>query len=133
MIEKILSGYATLFKTLLIVVLLATVCFAAGILIVWPLWKLAASHPDIYTIVFISFFTLIVLWVVGNRMLISFKKNPRSFLFSILRKLTLLCGAFLIITLILTWHRSAAFFVLCGTTALYGFLAFVISPDIQKG
>ena len=133
MIKKILSGYATLFKTLVIVVLLSAVCFATGILIVWPLWKLADSHPNLYTIVFTSCFTLIVLWIVGTRMHISFKKNPRSFLFSILRKLTLLCGACLIITLILTWHRSAAFFALCGTVALYGFLAFVISPNLPKG
>ena len=133
MIEKILSGYATILKTLVRVILLALVCFAAGFFVVWPLWKLADTHPNIYTIVFISVFSLILLWIFGTRMHLSFKKNPRAFLFSVLRKLTLLCGTIIIIMLILAWNRFAAIIALCITLALYGFLAFVISPEKSKG
>ncbi|HKL87012.1 MAG TPA: hypothetical protein VJ861_11830 [Treponemataceae bacterium] len=133
MIEKILVGYASLFKTLIRVLMLASVCFATGMLIVWPLWKLADSYPDMYTIVFTTFFSVIIIWIVGSRILISYKKDSRAFLFSFLRKLTIICGIFLIIILILSWHRSLAFIVLGATLALYGFLAFVVSPDKAKG
>jgi hypothetical protein len=130
-IKKILSGYTSIFLALLRFLTLMAICVGAGILVVWPLWKLADSDPNLYTLVFGIIAAAIVLFIAVTGMRRSFVRNRRRFVISAFRKLTIIAGIGVPVTLVLSWHRLAALVVLVAAIALYGFLAFAL--DIDKG
>lgn len=51
MIQKILTGYGRLFLTIIKILLLLAVCALCACILVLPLWKLATTQPEWYSII----------------------------------------------------------------------------------
>lgn len=124
MIKKILVGYASIFRSLGRFLLLMVVCIGIGFLIAYPLWKLADSNSELYTVLFCIIFGTILIIFIASRVRVAFKRNPHRFLFSLLRKSIVIAGICISVALVLAWHRIAALFAILGTIAVYGMIAF---------
>lgn len=124
MFRKILKGYITVLWAVFRFLLLLAVCVGAGAVIVWPLWKLADSNPSAYTLVFTLLFLAITGFIVGSRIRLSIRRDPRRFLLSLARKLTIIAGILIPVALVLARQRAAALIAFLAAFALYGFLAF---------
>jgi hypothetical protein len=132
MFKKIIDGYTIIIISLFRLVLLLGLCFFAGVLIVFPLWKLATARPDLYSLFFTLLFFALLLFLAVRLSLNSFRKNKKLFLFSLLRKATLFSGIFISVALVLNYQRLPAGLVLLGTIILYGFLAFGLSASAKS-
>jgi len=133
MFKKIIAGYAAVFLAVLRFSVLMAVCAVTGILIVWPLWLLADTNPSLYTLVFSLFAGSAAVFFAAVKIRAALRKDARRFFGSLARKLTLLAGIGTCMALVLSWHRLLAGAVLLVTLAVYGFLAFVLSPDSRPG
>ena len=129
MLKKIVAGYLTVIRTAFRFIVLMALCLGAGFVIVFPLWKLADTSPGLYTLVFAVLAGALGSWMIGRQMVRSFRRDPRHFLLSLFRKLTLAAGFVAAVFLVLAWKRTLAAAVVLATLALYGFLAFGIPDD----
>lgn len=132
MLKKIVKGYAAVLLAFLRFVALMIVCIGTGFIVVYPLWKLADTSPSTYTLVFILLFLAVLIYFAGNRIRLAFLHDGRRFLMSVLRKATILAGIGTGIALVLNYQRAAAGAVILASLAIYGFLAFVVSPNLKK-
>lgn len=132
MIRNILAGYRTVLFAVIRFMLLMAVCVGAGVLVVYPLWRLADSAPNVYTLVFSVALSAIVLFFAVSKAVPAFRRDPRKFVRSVVRKLVLCAGLVACVLLVLSWQRLAAVFVLLVTLALYGFLAFGMDSRNKK-
>jgi len=128
MFTKILRGYFGLLRAVAGFVLLLAVSVASGALIVWPLWRLADTNPSLYTVLFGFLFAAVVVFFVGGRVKQSFLRDPRAFFLSAARKAVVAAGIAVPVCLVLAHARVAALIALVVAFALYGFLAFGLSP-----
>jgi hypothetical protein len=131
MLRKILAGYGAIFGATFRFCLLLAVCLGTGVIVVLPLWTLASKKPDIYSAVFTILLLTVFLVVFFRLASKGFRTNPKAFMLSTLRKVTVICGLALSVYFILSWHRIIALFVLLATAAVYGFLAFGLQTDKQ--
>ena len=127
MIGKIIKGYLGVLRTTAGFLLLLAVCVCAGALIVWPLWRLADTDPSLYTVIFTVLLVTIVALLIFGRVRQSFIRDSRAFFLSLSRKLTVIAGIAVPVSLVLARSRFAALIALILAFALYGFLAFGLS------
>lgn len=132
MIRKILRGYSAVLGSTFRFVALIGVCIATGFLLVYPLWKLAVTRPDVYTLIFIIILSTVIVGILGITVKKAVSKNPKQFLLSLARKTVLAAGFIGIITLILSYERALALAVLIVTALVYGYLAFVLSSAARR-
>ncbi|HHU35858.1 MAG TPA: hypothetical protein GXZ47_01375 [Treponema sp.] len=131
MIQKILRGYSAVLGSTLRFVALIGVCVATGFLLVYPLWKLAVTRPDLYTLIFIFLLSAFIIGVFIMRVKKEASQNPKRFLLSLTRKAVLLAGLIGFVSLILSYERVLAFAALILTALVYGYLAFVLSSNTR--
>ncbi len=130
--EKIIKGYGEIFSGLLSFVVIAVSCVLVGFVISYPLWLLASNNASVYTISSLSFFACAVLFLFIRKILKEYKKSPRRLFISLAKKLTLIGGIVLFCYLILNFYKVLAILSVVLTLAIYGVLAFGISPDSRK-
>lgn len=126
MIKKILAGYSSVLVAVIRFVALMAICVGAGFLVVWPLWRLASADPAVYTVAFCVLALAVVALFAGSRIRLSFSRNPRHFVVSLLRKLVVIAGIAIPAWLVMSWRRLAAGIVLLAAIAVYGYLAFAL-------
>ncbi len=129
MIGTILRGYSAVLGSAIRFAALIGVCVGTGFLLVYPLWTLAVSRPDLYTLVFTTVLSAGIVLFFVLRARTSFKAGARSFLFGLARKAVLFSGVLAFVLLVLHYERTLAFISLLLTILLYGFIAFVLSPE----
>ena len=127
MLGKIVKGYLGVLRAASGFLLLLAVCVFAGALIVWPLWRLADTDPSLYTVIFTVLLVALVVMLVAGRLRQSFLRDSRAFFLSLFRKLTVIAGIAVPVSLVLARSRFAALIALILAFALYGFLAFGLS------
>ena len=127
--HKIAAGYKAFFFKVCTFVLLFGACLLFSFCIVFPLWLLATRYTQVYTgMALVLFFAAILIFIV-KRSIKSYKTCPRTFFYSLLKKLILLGGIILFLILLFTYHRILAVSVLILSLVLYGFVAFGFSED----
>ena len=127
MLGKIIKGYLGVLRAATGFLLLLAVCVCAGAFIVWPLWRLADTDPSLYTVIFTVLLAALVALLVFGRVRQSFLRDSRAFFLSLFRKLTVIAGIAVPVSLVLARARFAALIALILAFALYGFLAFGLS------
>ena len=132
MIGKILAGYRAAFASLFRFLALLAACVGSGFLIVYPLWRLADSNPSLYTLVFSILFFSLLAFIAAGRIRLSYSRDPSAFLRGLLRKAVLAAGLAASVVLVLEWKRALAGLALLATLAVYGFLAFGLSPSGKR-
>lgn len=129
MIGTILRGYGAVLGSAIRFAALIGVCIATGFLLVYPLWSLAVAKPDLYTLLFVALLATGAVAVFAIRAKKALRTSPGLFLFSLARKAVLATGVVVFILLVLRYERTLAFVSLIVTFFLYGFIAFVLSPE----
>ncbi len=129
---KILKGYGAIVSSLLSFVAIALSSVIVGFAISYPLWKLATTNANAYTIVALSFFFCAIIALVVKRVVKEYKKSPRRLFISLAKKITLIGGLVLFCVLILHYQKILAIVSIITTLAIYGVLAFGISTDSRK-
>lgn len=129
MIHKILHGYSAVLGSIVRFVALIGVCLCAGLLLVYPLWKLAVTRPDLYTLIFILLLSLLVVSLFVIRVKKEATQNPKRFVLSLTRKIVVLAGIIGFVSLIMSYKRVYAVATLILTALVYGYLAFVLSSN----
>lgn len=132
MIGKIIAGYRAALTSLFRFLVLLAACMGLGFLIVYPLWRLADTNPSLYTLVFSLLFFSLLAFILSGRIRLAFSRNPSGFLHGLARKAVLAGGLAASVLLVLEWKRALAALVLLATLALYGFLAFGLSPGARR-
>ncbi|MGP1530042.1 MAG: hypothetical protein ACTTI3_06850 [Treponema sp.] len=103
--------------------------FCASFLIVFPLWKLAVSYTKIYTIMSITFFSLIFLSWFVRICVKKYKRNPRTFFYNLIKKAVLIIGIVFFLFFLFRYQRSAAFAALAASIIVNVFLSFGFLED----
>ena len=132
MIGKILAGYRAALASLFRFLVLLAACAGFGFLIVYPLWRLADSNPSLYTLVFSILFLSLLAFIAVGRIRLSLSRDPSAFFRAVLRKAVLAAGLATSVILVLDWKRALAGLALLVTLAVYGFLAFGLSPSAKR-
>ncbi len=129
---KILRGYGAVVSSLLSFVLIALSCVLVGLAISYPLWLIATTSANTYTILSLSLFGCAIIGLLVSRIVKGYKKSPRRLFISLARKITLIGGIVLFCVLILNFHKVLAIASIILTLIIYGILAFGISHDSRK-
>lgn len=124
MVIRILKGYLSMVGALGRFALLSAVCVGGGLAIVYPLWLLATTRADVYTLVCGLLFAAVAGTLAAGRIRTAYRLNPPRFRRNLLKFLVLAAGLSSSAALVLTWHRVLALAVLFLTAGLWGFLAF---------
>jgi hypothetical protein len=127
--KKILAGYARVLAAIGRFTLLLALCLGVGVVIVYPLWRLATVSPNLYTVIFTVLIAGIALVFLGAAIIRAWKRDRAALLLSLARKLTLTAGIVGAIVLVFAWQRLAAACVFAAALLVYGFLAFALKKE----
>lgn len=139
MLNRIIKGYGNLLFSALKMLLLLLVCALCGAVLVFPLWKLAVSQPELYTVV-VGVLLLAGLLYAAARGAKRFITQGRSEagnrrgrarrLLTGAGKVAVCAAGFSAAVAFVTAARPVAALLSLGATAvLYGILAFGIKTD----
>lgn len=103
--------------------------FCAGFVIVFPLWKLAVSYTKVYTIVSITFFSLLLLFWFVRICIKKYKQNPRAFFYGLIKKTILIIGIVAFLFFLFQYQRIVAFSALAVSIIVDVFLSFGFLED----
>ena len=127
--HKMMSGYKSLFFKIGTVIFIFGICLLFSFLIVYPLWFLATQHTHIYTAASLVFFLMLLLSFLIKKNIKEYRRNPKHFFHSLIKKLIILGGLALFFVLLFAYQRTFAFLALIVSFILYGFVAFGLSED----
>ena len=127
--HKMMSGYKSLFFKIGTVIFIFGICLLFSFLIVYPLWFLATQHTYIYTAASLVFFLVLLLSFLIKKNIKEYRRNPKHFFHSLIKKLIILGGLALFFVLLFAYQRTFAFLALIVSFILYGFVAFGLSED----
>ncbi len=133
MVLRILKGYLGLLVALGRIVALGAACIGAGLAIVYPLWRLATSRPDVYTLVCGVLFVAVAGSIAAIRMRTALRLNPARFRRNLLKFAVLAAGISIAVALLLSLHRFLALAALVVTAAAWGLIEFVLEPSVSNG
>lgn len=109
--------------------LLIVFAFCAGFVIVFPLWKLAVSYTQVYTIVSITFFSLLLLFSFIRIGIKKYRRNPRAFFYGLIKKAILITGITAFLFFLFQYQRILAFSALAASIIVNIFLSFGFLED----
>ena len=124
-----MSGYKSLFFKIGTVIFIFGICLLFSFLIVYPLWFLATQRTHIYTAASLVFFLVLLLSFLIKKNIKEYRRNPKHFFHSLIKKLIILGGLALFFVLLFAYQRTFAFLALIVSFILYGFVAFGLSED----
>ena len=127
--HKMMSGYKSLFFKIGTVIFIFGICLLFSFFIVYPLWFLATQHTHIYTAASLVFFSVLLLSFLIKKNIKEYRRNPKHFFHSLIKKLIILGGLALFFVLLFAYQRTFAFLALIVSFILYGFVAFGLSED----
>ena len=120
MIKKLSGGFKKLTSSLGKLIVLALICLALALGIVYPLWKWATTSPKSYTIALLAIFAaLFVVLIIRTAV----RKGPKMFLFFILKLAAVIGGVGGAVFFILNSNRIAALIVFIAAVIIYAILS----------
>ncbi len=139
MIQRIIRGYGNLLLSALKIILLVLFCVLCGAILVLPLWKLAVTHPDIYTILVGFCVVCAIVLVIAKKVKTNMtkanneknKKLHSAMLVSIAKIFVCTAGVASTVMCVLSYKNIGAVISILVTLVLYGILAFGIKKDGQ--
>ena len=112
-----MSGYKSLFFKIGTVIFIFGICLLFSFLIVYPLWSLATQHTHIYTAASLVFFSVLLLSFLIKKNIKEYRRNPKHFFHSLIKKLIILGG--LALFFCLAFCLSANFCISCAYCEFY--------------
>lgn len=67
MLQKIIKGYGNLLLSIAKIFLLIILCCICGFVLVYPLWKLAVTNPNVYSIISFIFIIALLAFFSGRK------------------------------------------------------------------
>lgn len=132
-LKKIFKGYLSIGVMLVQFLALLALCVLVAAIIVFPLWKLAVISPNLYSSVCALLIFGVLCFVLVPPLRQKYRKNPKLFIISLVRKAVLLGGLVVSVMLVLHFMRVYALLVFIVTLLAYGYLAFGLSiKDAKK-
>lgn len=137
MFSKIIKGYKNLFLSLAKIILLLLLCALCGAVLVFPLWKLAVSKPELYSVIVGVLLCLGICYMIfrKTRKYITQGQPEKEERKDRVRRILVLTGKILVCLLgisalfvsVLAGQIVAAVVSVLLTALLYGILAFGIN------
>ncbi|MBE6344886.1 MAG: hypothetical protein E7063_04270 [Spirochaetaceae bacterium] len=142
MLQKIIKGYGNLLLSILKVLVLILLCCVCGFILVYPLWKLAVTNPNLYSIISFIFFAVLLAYFIGRKIYTYINKsNPDKsekhkrvikLVKGLLKVLLFISGLVGIIYFIMIGKLIFSLAILVFLVLLYGFFSFGTKKNENK-
>ena len=142
MLQKIIKGYGNLLLSILKVLVLILLCCVCGFILVYPLWKLAVTNPNLYSIISFIFFAVLLAYFTGRKIYTYINKsNPDKsekhkrvikLVKGLLKVLLFISGLVGIIYFIMIGKLIFSLAILVFLVFLYGFFSFGTKKNENK-
>lgn len=142
MLQKIIKGYGNLLLSILKVLVLILLCCVCGFILVYPLWKLAVTNPNLYSIISFIFFAVLLAYFTGRKIYTYINKsNPDKsekhkrvikLVKGLLKVLLFISGLVGIIYFIMIGKLIFSLAILVFLVLLYGFFSFGTKKNENK-
>ncbi|MCR5171877.1 MAG: hypothetical protein K6B73_03310 [Treponema sp.] len=125
MLKNIVAGYGKVLLQFVKIFALVALCCIIGSAFVYPLWYFATTLPHTYTLVFMTIFCAVLLFLAVKKVISA--GFYKTFIF-LLKVLVILAGIAACIALIMSGRRFFAIPVFIATLLIYGVLSFTLKP-----
>ncbi|MBO5236850.1 MAG: hypothetical protein J6B32_07055 [Spirochaetaceae bacterium] len=142
MLQKIIKGYGNLLLSILKVLVLILLCCVCGFILVYPLWKLAVTNPNLYSIISFIFFAVLLAYFTARKIYTYINKsNPDKsekhkrvikLVNGLLKVLLFISGLVGIIYFIMIGKLIFSLAILVFLVLLYGFFSFGTKKNENK-
>lgn len=125
MLKNIVAGYGKVLLQFVKIFALVALCCLIGSAFVYPLWYFATSLPHTYTLVFLTIFCAVLLFLAVKKVISAGFHKTLIFL---LKLFVFFVGIGGCVALIMSGHRFFAIPVFIATLLIYGILSFTLKP-----